>query len=654
MSASMGTTLQSLSVLMQRSSINDHEELIKACNSILKKSRTDVDAQHIKTIALIKLDRFEDAIRVIEEGGDVLKKRLPLEWSYVLYKIGRLDEAISIAASVGSERGAKHIEAQASYRAEDFDRTLKIYQDLISDVRASAGELTDLQINITAAEAQNLWAGQSTLSKDLVSKGDALDIFEAAYNVACEQIARGHYERALELLKKSKELCEASDELSPEDKKVELLPIKIQEIHVYLQQGKIEEGEALIRGIDFSEITDLSTKLIAENLAILTTDRNINPYIKHKNFSRTPIPAGNDKFFSYQNDILNRNALVIDLMVRKFDGISRSTSKTLSQHSSATLSSDINSLAAFDVTAHTQGADGRNAIKKISSLSAMRPNDLGLTLVLAQLQVADGNINAAISTLENFSMKLEGTSDDSDKVVRFSPGLVNILVTLYRSQGRKHHINSELSKAAKYWQGKDPSSQPISLLRGAAISLFNSHDSADISTATEIFANLHSRDGSDRIATAGFVASHAISSPALVESSLESLLPVQELIAGVDVSHLEAAGVQLPASTAASALKQGQKRRSSDALKKNKRIRKPKNMDPNEKVDPERWLPLRDRSSYRPKGKKGKQRALDRTQGGVVNDKADDDHSSPTPVKSTSQVIGSMGGARKKKGKGKK
>lgn len=71
-------------------------------------------------------------------------------------------------------------------------------------MRASTGELTDLQINITAAEAQSLWAGQSTLSKDLVSKRDALDVFEAAYNMACEQIARGYYERALELLKISK------------------------------------------------------------------------------------------------------------------------------------------------------------------------------------------------------------------------------------------------------------------------------------------------------------------------------------------------------------------------------------------------------------------------------------------------------------------
>ena len=37
-------------------------------------------------------------------------------------------------------------------------------------------------------------------------------------------------------------------------------------------------------------------------------------------------------------------------------------------------------------------------------------------------------------------------------------------------------------------------------------------------------------------------------------------------------------------------------------------------------MDPERWLPLRDRSSYRPKGKKGKKKATDNTQGGFVRE----------------------------------
>ncbi|KAK2871932.1 hypothetical protein FQN49_002691 [Arthroderma sp. PD_2] len=648
----MGTPLQSLTALLQRSTINDHEEIIKACNVILKKSRNDVEAQHIKTIALIKLDRFDDAIRVIEEGGDTLKKRLPLEWSYALYKSGKLDDATAIATSISSGRGAKHVEAQASYRAECFDQTGKVYQNLLADKTASTEELTDLQINITATEAQRLWAGQSSSIGDLVPKRENLDVFETAYNVACEHIARGHYEKAETLLKRSKALCQASDELSPEDKKAEMLPIIIQEIYVYLRQGKLEEADALIEGIDLADVTESSTKIVAENHALLTTHRNMNPFMRYKNFSSTSRPNDNDKLFFYQNDILTRNAYVIDLLVQKFDGVSRPTSKTLSKYPSTTLSSDINSLAVFNAAAHTQGAEGKSAIKKIVSLVEMRPHDLGLILVLTQLHVANGNVNAAISTLEDFSKRVESTSEDSSLMVRFSPGLVNILVSLYKTQGRKHHINSELSRAAKYWQKKDPSCQPIHLLRAAAISLFNSHDPSDISTAAEIFAHLHSVDGSDRIATAGFVASHAITSPALVESSVKTLSPVQELISDVNVTALEEAGVQLPVNTAA--LNQGQKRRAPDAVKKSKRIRKAKNMDPNEKLDPERWLPLRDRSSYRPKGKKGKQKAADRTQGGVVNEKTEDGNGSSTPAKGGSQVIGGGGGARKKKGKGKK
>ncbi len=37
-------------------------------------------------------------------------------------------------------------------------------------------------------------------------------------------------------------------------------------------------------------------------------------------------------------------------------------------------------------------------------------------------------------------------------------------------------------------------------------------------------------------------------------------------------------------------------------------------------MDPERWLPLRDRSTYRAKSKKGKKKAADLTQGGVVKE----------------------------------
>lgn len=61
---------------------------------------------------------------------------------------------------------------------------------------------------------------------------------------------------------------------------------------------------------------------------------------------------------------------------------------------------------------------------------------------------------------------------------------------------------------------------------------------------------------------------------------------------------------------------------------------------------------MRDRSNYRPKGKKkGKKDGGDRTQGGVV---ADDVGVKDTAAKTQSTVIGGGNANKKKKGKGKK
>lgn len=105
--------VRSLSALLQQSSIEDHDEVIKACNATLKKSKNDLEAQHVKAVALLKQDRFDDAIRVFEDSGDALKQRASLEWAYALYKTGKLEEAIEAAAASDRGRGARHLEAQA-------------------------------------------------------------------------------------------------------------------------------------------------------------------------------------------------------------------------------------------------------------------------------------------------------------------------------------------------------------------------------------------------------------------------------------------------------------------------------------------------------------------------------------------------------------
>ena len=104
---------QVLSKLLQRSTLDDHEEVLRACNAALKKSKKDPSAQHIKAVALLKLDRYDDAARFFEEAGDGLKAKAKLEYAYTLYKTGKLQEATDVASTIDGHRAAKYIQAQS-------------------------------------------------------------------------------------------------------------------------------------------------------------------------------------------------------------------------------------------------------------------------------------------------------------------------------------------------------------------------------------------------------------------------------------------------------------------------------------------------------------------------------------------------------------
>lgn len=109
----MASATLDLRALLKRSTIEDHEAVLKACNATLKQVKSDLEAQHVKVVALLKLERYDDAIRALDAGGDRLKHKAGFEQSYALYKIGALEEAISLARSIKDDRGARHVEAQA-------------------------------------------------------------------------------------------------------------------------------------------------------------------------------------------------------------------------------------------------------------------------------------------------------------------------------------------------------------------------------------------------------------------------------------------------------------------------------------------------------------------------------------------------------------
>ena len=103
---------QSITALLQKSSLDDHEEILKACNAALKKSKSDVLAQHVRVVALLKLDRYDEALRLFE-SSESLQAKAPLEYAYSLYKGGNPGKSAEVASTLKDGRGARHLEAQA-------------------------------------------------------------------------------------------------------------------------------------------------------------------------------------------------------------------------------------------------------------------------------------------------------------------------------------------------------------------------------------------------------------------------------------------------------------------------------------------------------------------------------------------------------------
>ncbi|KAG4266982.1 signal recognition particle subunit SRP72 [Fusarium proliferatum] len=607
-----------LSALLRQSSVEDHDEALKIANAALKANKNDVDSQHTRIIALLKLDRFDDALRAIADGSPALHARIALEHAYALYKTGKLHEATSVlqAFDLEKKRSLQHVAAQVAYRAERFDEACNIYSRLLDT--HPADEENDISINLRAAFAQSSWLGYSVTDKISVQDSDG---FELCYNAACAHIANGSLETAADLLQRASRLCDASDDLTDEDKQAEMRPILAQQAYVFAKLGKLKEALDLYNSLSSAKEEDPDLALIIGNNLVTLEPKDENPYLLERRFSTLTAEARNAKLFQHQSDILRRNRLTVDLQILKGAGVKRRTDALLAEAKHPLTAAETSILSVLNAAASAQGTSGKQLLNNLQGLTQKRPHDVGLVLTIVQIQLNEGKVGSALSILESFLQRLEKNETDDSQNARFSSGLVALTVTLLRTQGRESSAKAELVKAATYWQSR-PASSAVSLLEEAGIELMKSSNAQDLQLAGTSFQKLiDERKGSD-IAAAGLVASLAPSNPSRVEKHLQNLPPVDSLIEGIDVTALLSAGVATAASkTGFSTLKRSAPSGPSEKTSKRRRkIRLPKNYVEGTKPDPERWLPLRDRSSYRPKGKKGKKKAVDSTQGGIVKE----------------------------------
>ncbi|KAI1079251.1 hypothetical protein F5B20DRAFT_170592 [Whalleya microplaca] len=659
----MGDPAATLASLLRSSTIQDHDELLKAANAAIKASKSDLNAHHTRVVALLKLDRFDDALRALAEGGHTLEKECVLEKAYALYKSGQHEDAEKTLESASdtskSSRAFRHLAAQIAYRAEKFSDAAEAYHHLSRAPGGLSGEENDVKINLLAASAQLEWNGLGHLVGEAEKQPtrEDLEAFETAYNAACACVARRDFPKASVLLKRARDLCEASEDLSADEKKAELLPIMVQHAYVFTRLGKEKEAVALHKSIALPDIPEAPTRAVARNNEVAIGAGSRNPFITQRLLESSANLSGNDKLFEYQASVLRRNKYAVALQAQKFDGVESATSKLILNTPSPTASVEIATLGVISAAAHTHSRPDKRALKQILPLLEKRPNDIGLLLTIIQLYIQLGKPGPAVTLLEAFLKRLETATTPNHEDVRFAPGLVAVSVALYRLQGRQNSIRNELARASAHWRSRSKQSA-VSLLREAGVELLRSSNPDDVASAGVTFENLVAKSEKDTTAIAGLVASFATSDYAKIEPYLKNLTPVDRLIAGTSIQGLVDAGV---ASTPTFVATSSKKRPAADtgaapekAAKRRRKIRLPKNYEEGKQPDPERWLPLRDRSTYRPKGKKGKKRVQEATQGGVVKEEEMLELVGGAGAVKVEKAAGGGGPGGKKKKKGKK
>lgn len=344
-----------------------------------------------------------------------------------------------------------------------------------------------------------------------------------------------------------------------------------------------------------------------------------NPFLRQRKAESLMASAAQSDLFNYQSNILKRNNLIIDLAAFKTQGVANRTEKTLRQATLPSINPQTTAAAIVNAAAHTQGLNDKEALRKLQALATKRTNDVGLALTIVQLQLRQEQAGAALTTLTTFLNRLESSGETNDTDVRFSPGLVALAVSLFRSQQREASAKAEIVKAAQYWQNR-PSHAVGSLLLEAGIELMRSSNADDLLLAGSAFEKLLREQQATDVASAGLVAAYAASDASRVRQNADQLPPVGDLISGIDADELFAAGVAASKRSAVSKKRSAPEEANAEKATKRRRRKLPKNYVEGKTPDPERWLPLRDRSSYRPKGKKGKKRAGEATQGGMVKE----------------------------------
>lgn len=613
-----------------------------------------------RILGFLSEDKYAEGLAVAESAKSTVAA------AYALYRLGREQEALGrLSKSANDSRTALHLTAQILYRLERTAEAAAIYDQLAAPGERIDNEDEDVLVNRLALAAQD--ATQAGVQPS-VGDDDASVSHEALLNASLIASAAGRSDAALRLLDRAEAAVDALS-LPQDDRAYELAPILAQRAHLQhdaASNAALRSGDAKAGSID-----PVTAYLVRTNFAAIDTP---DAYALAGVYAGGRQLKRSQRLFDSQHRLVEFNAVVAafdagaDIRTRARNYARRHADKD-PQRSAALLElayARATKASLRSLLSSSSGSGGGSAEDESIALSLLGP--LVGRLVSA---ARSGGVKRALGLL-----------DDLPKQQRDLPGVVGLrcaLLDLSSDAAHRGAAEEELHRAINAAEGSK--GHKVELLAGVIRRTLAKRATSNAATSAGAKAAKNGEDGDDEKVRQlleklkGMAPEHPIARSAALllgdddgaggDAEVRIVLPD---LSNVDIAALER-GLQ-PAESVPTSSKRplnaaatiGSPEQAgigdasaSGATSKRRRVRKlPKGASrdvPPAKEDAERWLPLMDRSYYKPKKSKGNANAGAGHQGGFGPEVT----TTPAQVAvANAAAAGGGGKANKKKKKGKK
>uniref|UniRef100_A0A4X1TUX9 Signal recognition particle subunit SRP72 n=1 Tax=Sus scrofa TaxID=9823 RepID=A0A4X1TUX9_PIG len=555
----------------------DFTRALKTVNKILQIHKDDVTALHCKVVCLIQNGSFKEALNVINTHTKVLANNsLSFEKAYCEYRLNRIENALKTIESANQQTDKlKELYGQL-YRLERYDECLAVYRDLVRNSQDDYDEERKTNLSAVVA-AQSNW--EKVVPENL---GLQEGTHELCYNTACALIGQGQLNQAMKILQKAEDLCRRSfsedSDGAEEDPQAELAIIHGQMAYILQLQGRTEEALQLYNQIIKLKPTDVALlAVIANNIITINKDQNV--FDSKKKVKLTNAEGVEFKLSKKQLQAIEFNKALLAMYTNQAEQCRKISTSLQSQSPQHLLPVLIQAAQLCREKQHTK------AIELLQEFSDQHPeNAAEIKLTMAQLKISQACL--ILRSIEELKHK---------------PGMVSALVTMYSHEEDIDSAIEVFTQAIQWYQSHQPKSPAhLSLIREAAnFKLKYGRKKEAVSDLEQLWK----QNPKDIHTLAQLISAYSLVDPEKAKALSKHLPSSDSMSLKVDVDALE----NSPGATYVR--KKGGKvyGQISHFFINCYTGKLPKNYDPKVTPDPERWLPMRERSYYRGR-KKGKKK----------------------------------------------